>query len=152
MVILLWHITILSRIKVFLFIASPNSWLPSSTLVSATSIPFFWKYISFSSSDRASFVCFANSSFTLASFICSSTFLYCSRNTPYLSLVLSDELTSSWVTLIFSMPPLSMIKSLTSWSTAMVSSLVEYLWMLNKPLLTENPCSHSTFAWGKERT
>ena len=151
MVILLWHITILSRIKVFLFMASPNSWLPSSILVSATSIPFFSNRISLSSSDRASFVCLAKSSFTQASFICSSTFLCCSRNTLYLSLALSDQLTSSWVTWIFSMPSLSMIKSLTSWSTTMVSSLVEYLWMLNKPLLMENPHSHSTFVWGKER-
>ena len=152
MVILLWHKTILSQFKVFSFMASPNSWLHSLTLVSATSIPFFRNRIWFSSSDTASFVCLANSSFTLASFICSSTFLCCSRNAPCLSLTLSHNLNSSWVSLIFLMPPPSMIKSLTSRSATMVSTLVEYPWMLNKLLLMENPRSGSTFAWGKERT
>ena len=151
-VILLWHKTILSRFKVFPFMASRNSWLPSSTLVSATSIPFFRNRISFSSSDTAYFDCLANSSFTLASLICFSTFLYCSRNVPYLSLALSHDLSSSWLILIFSMPPLSLINSLTSRSAPMVSSIVEYLWILSKLLLMENPQSSSTFAWGKERT
>ena len=147
MVILLWHKTILSQFKVF-----PDSWLSSSTLVSATSIPFFRNCISFSSSYKASLVCLVNFSFALATFICSSTFLCCSRNAPYLFLALSHDLNKSWETLIFSMPPLSMIKSLTSQSTNMVSSLVEYPWMLNKLLLMENPRFCSTFAWGKERT
>ena len=152
MVILLWHKTILSWFKVFPFMASPNSWLPSSTLVSATSIPFFRNRISFSSSDAESFVSLANSSFTLTSFICSSTFLCYSRNAPYLFLAFSHDLNSSWVTLIVSMPPFSTIKSLTSWSATMVLSLVEYPWMLNKLLLMKNPPSGSIFAWNKERT
>ena len=98
MAIFLWHKTMLSRFEVFPFVASPDSWLPSSVLASATSIPFFRNRISFSSSYTTSFVCLANSSFTLASFICSSTFLCCSRNAPYLSLALSHNLNSSWVT------------------------------------------------------
>ena len=43
-----------------------------------------------------------------------------------------------------------MIKSLTS--AKMVSSWLEYPWMLNKLMLMENPCFGSTFVWGKERT
>ena len=101
MVILLRHTTILSWFKVFPFMASPKPWLPSLTLAYATSIPFFRNRISFSSSNVESFVCLANSSFTLASFICSSTFLCCSKNAPYLSLAFSHDLNSSWVTLIF---------------------------------------------------
>ena len=150
MVILLWHKTILSRFKVFPFMVYPNSWLPCSTLFSPTSIPFFTNRISFQSADAESFVWLVNISFTLAKFICSSTFLCCSRNAPYLSVALSHGLNSSWVTLIFSMPPLSIIKSLTSRSATMVSSLMEYPWMLNKLLLMENPRSGSTFAWSKE--
>ena len=50
------------------------------------------------------------------------------------------------------MPPLSMIKSLTSQGATMVSSLAEYSWMLNKLLLMEKPCAGSIFARGKERT
>ena len=109
MVILLWHKTILSRFKVFPFMVYPNSWLPCSTLFSATSIPFFTNRISFQSAYWKSFVCLVNISFTLAKFICSSTFFCC-----------------SWVTLIFSKPPLSIIKSLTNRSATMVSSLMEY--------------------------
>ena len=150
MAIFLWHKTMLSRFEVFPFVASPDSWLPSSVLASATSIPFFRNRISFSSSYTTSFVCLANSSFTLASFICSSTFLCCSRNAPYLSLALSHDLNKFCVTLLFSIPPLWMIKSLTS--ANMVSSLVEYPWMLNKLLLMGNPCFGSTFAWGKKNT
>ena len=152
MVILLWHKTILSQFKVFPFMACPNSWLPSSTLISTTSIPFFRNRISFSNSHAESFVSLVNSSFTLASFICSSTFLYCSRNAPYLFLALSHNRNNSWVILIVSMPPLSTIKSLTSRSATMVLSLVEYPWMLNKLLLIKNPPPGSTFAWSKERT
>ena len=148
MAIFLWHKTMLSRFEVFPFVASPDSWLPSSVLASATSIPFFRNRISFSSSYTTSFVCLANSSFTLASFICSSTFLCCSRNAPYLSLALSHDLNKFCVTLLFSILPLWMIKSLTS--ANMVSSLVEYPWMLNKLLLMGNPCFCSTFAWGKK--
>ena len=152
MVILLWHKTILSRFKVFPFMVYPNSWLPCSTLFSATSIPFFTNRISFQSAYWESFVCLVNISFTLAKFICSFTFLCCSRNAPYLSVALLHGLNSSWVILIFSMPPLSIIKSLTSRSATMVSSLMEYPWMLNKLLLMENPHSGSTFAWSKENT
>ena len=104
MVILLWQKTILSQFKVFPFMATPNSWLPSSTLVSATSIPYFRNRISFSNSDKASFVCLANSSIPLVSFICCSTFLCCSRNAPYLPLSLSHDLNSFWVPSIFSVP------------------------------------------------
>ena len=150
MAILHWHKTILSRFKVFPFMASPNSWLPSSTLISATSIPFYRNCILFSTSNTVSFVCLPNFSLTLASF--SSTFLCCSRNAPYLSLALSHDLNRPSVTLISSMPPLSLIKSLTSPSATMVSSLVECPWMLNKLLLMKKPHSGSTFAWGKERT
>ena len=150
MVILLWHKTILSRFKVFPFMVYSNSWLPCSTLFSATSIPFFTNRISFQSANAESFVWLVNISFTLASFSCSSTFLCCSRNAPYLSLPLLHGLNSSWVTLIFSMPPLSMIKSLTSRSATVVSSLMEYPWMLNKLLLMENPRSGSTFAWRQQ--
>ena len=146
MVILLWHKTILSWFKIFPLMSSPNSWLPSLRFVSATSIPFFRNRISFSSSDTTSFVCLTYTSSTLASFICSSTFIWCSRNAPYLSLALSHDLNSSWMILIFSMPALSMMQSLRSRSATMVSSLVEYPWMLN------NQHSGSTFAWGKERT
>ena len=132
--------------------ASPHSWLPSSTLISATLIPFFRNWISFSTSNTASFVCLANSSFTLASFLCSSTCLCCSRNALYHFDALSHNLNSFWVTLISSMPPLSMTKSLTSRSATMVSSLIECLWMLNKLLLIKQPSTSWTFAWGKERT
>ena len=145
MVILLWHKTILSQFKVFPFMVSPNLWLPSLTLVSTISITFFRNRISFSSSDTTSFVCLANYSFTLASFICSSTFLCCSKNASYLSLTLLHHRNRFLVSLIFLMPPPSMIKSLTSGSATMVSSLVEYPGMLNKLLLMEKPRSGSTF-------
>ena len=122
--------------------ASPNSWLDSSTLVSATLIPFYRNRISFSTSDAASFVCLVNSSSTMTSFIFSSTFLCCSRNALNLFDALSHNLNSSWVTSISSMPPLSMINSWTSRKATMVSIFVEYLWMLNKLLLMEKRTSH----------
>ena len=151
MVILLWHETILSQFKVFPFMASPNLWLPSSTLVSATSKPFFRNRISFSSFGTASFVYLTNSSFSLSSFICFTTFLCCSRNASYLFFAFSHDLSSSSVILIFQCL-LSQLKVFTCRGTTMGSCLVEYSRMLNKLLLTENPRSCSTFAWGKERT
>ena len=125
-VILLWHKLFCLDSKSFL------SWLlvTRDYLLRHSSLQPQYpslKPASRTSSDTASLDCLANSSFTLASFICFSTFLCCSRNVPYLSLALSHDLSSSWVTLTFSMPPLSMIKSLTSRSATMVPSVVEYL-------------------------
>ena len=94
MVILLWQKTILSRFKVFPFMASPDSWLTSLTFVSATSIPFYRNRILFSSSYTTSFFYLVNSSFTLASFICFSTFLCGSRNALYPSLAFHTISTS----------------------------------------------------------
>ena len=102
MVILLWHETILSQFKVFPFMASPNLWLPSSTLVSATSKPFFRNRISFSSFGTASFVYLTNSSFSLSSFICFTTFLLLFQKCfIYFFFAFSHDLSSSSVILIF---------------------------------------------------
>ena len=99
-VILLWHKTILFQFILSFHRLSSLAITFFDTRLCKFLIPFFRNRILFSTSDTASFVCLANSSFTLASFICSSTFLCCSRFALYVFDALSHNLSSSSVTLI----------------------------------------------------